>query len=227
MSSSAAAVQILERLRLTPGLSSLALLEAPRQFVETRLPVLDALLGGGLPCTVTELVGARSSGRTALAHALAAATTNAGELVAWVDLPDAFDAEHAVLAGVQLPRLLWVRPQGVRAALRATEHVVAAGGFRLVLLDLDEQHGGAPAIWLRLARTATRNGAAVVVLGARRAAGAFASLSLEISRRRACFSPQHEPCPLFHGFDGQVRLCKSRQAPLSDAGACVRMPAVA
>lgn len=233
MSSNAATV--LEHLKLTPGLSSLAPLEAPRQYIETRLPRLDALLGGGLPCTVTELVGARSSGRTALAHALAASMTKAGELVACVDLPDAFDPEHAALAGVQLSQILWVRPQDVRTALRVTEHVVAAGGFRLVLLDLDQARGGSPAqarggspaVWLRLARTATRNGTAVVTLGAQRTAGAFASLSLEISRQRVSFSHQGGPCPLFDGLDGRVRLCKSRQAPLSEAGACLVVPAVA
>ncbi len=225
MSSNTAAV--LEHLKLTPGLSALAPLEAPRQYIETRLPHLDALLGGGLPCTVTELVGARSSGRTALAHALAASMTKAGELVACVDLPDAFDPEHAALAGVRLPQILWVRPQDVRTALRVTEHVVAAGGFRLVLLDLDQHRGGSPAVWLRLARTATRNGTAVVALGAQRTAGAFASLSLEISRQRVSFSHQGGPCPLFDGLDGRVRLCKSRQAPLNDVGACLVVPAVA
>ena len=259
MSSNTAA--ILEHLKLTPGLSSLAPLETPRPYIETRLPRLDALLGGGLPSTITEIVGARSSGRTALAHALAASLTKAGELVACVDLPDAFDPEHAALAGVRLPQVLWVRPQDVRTALRVTEYVVAAGGFRLVLLDLDQPRGGAwaysrggrgqadpcgdegqaqarggfrarqragaPAVWLRLARTATRNGTAVVALGAERSAGAFASLSLEISRQRVAFSHQDGPCPLFDGLDGRVRLSKSKQAPLSETGACLIVPAIA
>lgn len=213
------AAHVLEQLRLSAGLGARAPLEAPRGLLPTRLSELDALLGGGFPHTVTEIVGARSSGRTTLAHAVAASVTAMGALVACVDLADAFDAERAALAGVYLSRLLWIRPRDVRTALRATESVVTAGGFRLVLLDVATCVPGPPTVWLRLARAARRTGTAVVVLGERRMVGAFATLSLEVCRQHASFTPQGGPCPLFDGLDGQVRMRKSKYAPLHAAGA--------
>src|SRR5215831_16565312 len=97
----------------------------------TGLPALDDALGGGLPRgRIVELAGGRSSGRTGLACAIAAAAT-----------------------GVALARTLWVRPRDVDAAFRAAEIVVGAGGFGLVVLDVDARDG---APWPRLARAAER-----------------------------------------------------------------------
>src|SRR5438105_2508307 len=80
--------------------------------IRTGLISFDRLLGGGLPRGVlVEIVGTECSGRTSLAYAILAATTAAGEYVAYVDLPDAFDPEHACEGGVELARVLWVRPR--------------------------------------------------------------------------------------------------------------------
>src|SRR5438132_13438390 len=58
---------------------------------------LDARLSGGIPRgQVSELVGPRSSGRTALTLQVLAAATRRGELVALVDALDMFDVESAV-----------------------------------------------------------------------------------------------------------------------------------
>src|SRR5262249_31096607 len=71
---------------------------------------LDARLGAGVPRGhVSEIVGARSAGRTSLLlHSMAAATAR-GELVALVDALDMFDVESAAAAGVELERILWIR----------------------------------------------------------------------------------------------------------------------
>jgi len=163
---------------------------------------------------VTELVGPRSSGRTAVAYAVAAAVTATGALAACVDLPDALDAGHAQAAGIRLANVLWVRPPDERVALRVAEQILGAGGFRLVLIDLGEapspRVAGMPAVWMRLGRAAVRSGAIVVTVGGRRSAGACAALSLEISRRQVSFSGEGGPCPLFEGIDGRIRLRRSR-----------------
>src|SRR5438093_7218343 len=106
--------------------------------LSTGLAVLDEALGGGLPRgRVTGLAGAPSTGRTGLACAIAAAATRAGETIAWVDPADTLEPEAAAAAGIALARLLWVRPRGVSDAFRASEILLGAGGFGLVVLDVD------------------------------------------------------------------------------------------
>ena len=104
----------------------------------TGLPWLDSLVGGGwLLGKVSELVGPSSTGRTALAAATVAAATARGEVVAWVDVTDCLDPRSLADAGVDLSRVLWVRPRGTEAAVRAAELVLEAGGFTVVVVDLD------------------------------------------------------------------------------------------
>ena len=157
-----------------------------------RLPVgiaaLDALLDGGLPRGhLSEIVGGPSSGRTAVLHALLAATTRAGAVAALVDLPDALDPPSLARAGAVLERILWVRPPAPRLALQCAELILAAGGFAVVALDLDRVAPGRPvprAAWLRLAQAARGAAAAGVVLGRRRQTGAAAALALRLHARR-------------------------------------------
>jgi hypothetical protein len=76
------------------------------------LPALQALLDtlGGLPRgQLSEVAGARSSGRTTVMCAALAGATRTGEAAALVDALDRFDVESAAGAGVHLPNLLWVR----------------------------------------------------------------------------------------------------------------------
>ena len=91
---------------------------------------------------------------TSLALALLARTTAAGEVVALVDGVDAFDPPSAAAAGVDLSHVLWVRTSEVPYALRSTEHLLAARGFALVLLDLasGRETRVPPSAWSRLRR---------------------------------------------------------------------------
>src|SRR6187200_2295084 len=80
------------------------------RLVTTGVPSLDAALRGGVPRgQISELVGAVSSGRTAVLHRLLAQVTGQGELAAMVDVCDAFDPAVAAAQGVRLDHLLWVR----------------------------------------------------------------------------------------------------------------------
>ena len=126
---------------------------------------LDRALGGGVPRgQLSELVGRRSSGRTATAMAMLADATARGELVAFIDTLDRFDPASADTAGVRLDHLLWVRGDGgsdtqlsldatwepsrpggrretpmrraVGRALKALALVLSSGGFGVVVLDL-------------------------------------------------------------------------------------------
>src|SRR5215467_6413059 len=71
---------------------------------------LDAVLGGGFPRgSLVELCGTASSGRTSLAFSLLAQATERQEACAFVDVSDSLDPISLAAAGVELPRLLWIR----------------------------------------------------------------------------------------------------------------------
>ncbi len=71
---------------------------------------LDAVLGGGFPRgSLVELCGPASSGRTSLAFSLLAQATERQEACALVDVSDSLDPISLAAAGVELPRLLWIR----------------------------------------------------------------------------------------------------------------------
>src|SRR6266849_5838440 len=71
---------------------------------------LDAVLGGGFPRgALVELCGPASSGRTSLAFSLLAQSTERQEACAFVDVSDSLDPISLAAAGVELPRLLWIR----------------------------------------------------------------------------------------------------------------------
>lgn len=71
---------------------------------------LDAVLGGGFPRgSLVELCGPASSGRTSLAFSLLAQATAQQEACAFVDASDSLDPTSLAAAGVDLPRVLWVR----------------------------------------------------------------------------------------------------------------------
>jgi recombination protein RecA len=71
---------------------------------------LDTVLGGGFPRgALVELCGPASSGRTSLAFSLLAQATELQEACAFVDVSDSLDPISLAAAGVELPRLLWIR----------------------------------------------------------------------------------------------------------------------
>src|SRR5213075_3426642 len=101
----------------------------------TTLAPLDALLGGGLPRgKVIELAGRRSSGRYSIAMATLAAATSAGEAAVLIDLGDHFDPQLAAANGVDLRRMLWIRPKSLKHAVMAAE-MIAATGFQCAVVD--------------------------------------------------------------------------------------------
>jgi len=179
-----------------------------RERLPTGFESLDAALGGGLPRGhLSEIVGPATAGLTTLVQRFLGHVTGQANVAAWVDAPDAFDPASAVAAGVDLERLLWVRPPDLATAFVATEALLALGGFPLVLLDArlaacsrghrstvappsgerwragrDRRMAGALHVWLRLARAAARSRSALVVLQRQprggRARGALAAASV-------------------------------------------------
>ena len=184
----------------------------------TGLPGLDDLLHGGLlRGDLSEIAGPACSGRTSLALSLLARSTAAGELVAVVDVADAFDPVSAHEAGVVLERVLWARVPGFREALRAIGSLLEARGFAVILLDLadlalagrDERELARHArVWPRLRKQLAGTDSALVVVGAQRVARSFADLALELQPTRAHFSGRPA---LLQALEGEVLLARNRR----------------
>jgi hypothetical protein len=195
-----------------------------RRRLSLAVPSLDTFLGGGFPCgAITEVFGGRSSGKTTLAQALIATTVRSGAFAAWIDLPNAFRPERPS------DHVLWVAPRDCVTALRAAEHVLEAGGFRVLILDLGAPTSSRSVVpvsrWLRLTRLAERRDAVILVLSAVHAAGAFAALSLEACAQHRRFGGSSGPCPVFEGVESSLYLHRSKHEPLM--GSSIGLRAVA
>ena len=137
------------------------------ESIPTTLASFDSLLGGGLQRgKIVEISARRASGRFSVVMSALVAATSMGEAAALIDLGGHFDPQLAEANGVDLERLLWIRPGNVKQAVMAAE-MITATGFQLVVLDvgLHPLRGKrAPdAAWVRLARTAEAHGTAMLV----------------------------------------------------------------
>ena len=94
-------------------------------------------------------------------------------------------------------------------AFRAAEILLGAGGFGLVVLDVDAPRAGAGG-WPRLARAAERTRSTLLVVALRRAAGTFAALGLELGARRVRWSGGPGRLVLLEGIDARVTVARSR-----------------
>ncbi len=87
---------------------------------------------------LAEIVGGAGSGKSSILLSLLAKSTQAGEVCAVVDSSDGFDPGSAVLSGVELENLLWVRCGGnLEKAFMSADYLVQAKGFGVVWLNLN------------------------------------------------------------------------------------------
>jgi len=182
--------------------------------------VFERLLGGGLPKgRLVELVGRRSSGRHSLALAALASATSAGEAAAFVDLGDGLDPQAAEAAGVDLERVLWVRPARIKAALSSAEMLLATG-FPLVVADLGVSPRGSrwvpDAAWVRLARATQAVSARLLVVTPWRMSGiaAEAVVTADVARPMWLGDGRGTSPRLLEGVASRAHLEKwGRQTP--------------
>ena len=159
----------------------------------TGLAPLDRLLNGGfLRGALTEITGPRSSGRFSLALTALATATCMGESAALIDMGDHLDPAAATEAGVDLARLLWVRPRGFKDAAMSAEMVIGTG-FGFVILDVGAECGEGGtfpmgsvaaepprAVWTRLARAAEAQNSTLLLITERPLAGGAARAALHM-----------------------------------------------
>jgi hypothetical protein len=169
----------------------------------TGIRAVDELLAGGIPQgSLTEIVGAVSTARTALAFSLLTQATRSGYCCAWIDATGTFDPLSAAETGVDLTRVLWVDCGGsTEHALKCVDLLIHAGGFGLIVIDLAdtpdrEARRISLASWFRLRHAAERTGAALVAIAHRFNARPCSAVQIEMRRKRRLWTGN-----LFRGFE--------------------------
>lgn len=202
------------------------------ESLSTSFPALDRLTGtGGIPFhAVTVLAGAATSGKLTVAYkvlgrAQQAASTERRHSVAILDLGASSDPDYLTRSGVDLERLLLVRPQGAKQALRALLDLVRSRELRAILVDgLPELMGSREAATeveqiMPQVNLALKSADCALLLvnesqppwlpplaaGTSRAVRHYASLHLEFIRQEWVESSSE-----FTGYRVQVNLLKSR-----------------
>jgi len=161
--------------------------------VPAGIAALDELTGGLPRGCLTEIYGPPCSGKSSILQAALAVRTRAGEACALVDAQNAFDPVGAQNAGIFLPRLLWVRCQGIDQALRSVDLLLHGGGFGLVALDLGDVAARLVRqvqlnVWYRMRRAVEDTSTAFFVLAQESNAKSCASLVLRVERQAAAWS---------------------------------------
>lgn len=218
--------RLLRTRKLDVTLTSAAGLTRSVDAASTGMTAVDEALGGGLRRGhLSEIVGARSSGRTTvLCHALAEAAAR-GEAVALVDTCDRFDPRSAAGAGLDLTKLLWVRPSmsstaagrpdDANRALKAMNLILQAGNFGLVALDLADIP--APGIrqfpsttWMRMSRVIEGTQTIALVIGAERIARSPGGVTIALEDSRGQWTGTSERSRLFRGVEFRPRVAGGR-----------------
>ncbi|MCX6598330.1 MAG: hypothetical protein NTV70_18410 [Acidobacteria bacterium] len=186
-----------------------------RQPTSDLLPytTLDPLLSGLPRGAITEIVGAASSGRTAVMQSMLATATRGGEVCAVVDTHVAFDPQSARLAEADLGKLLWVQcAHQVDKAMRAADMILHAGGFGLVVLDLADAPVTATqriptSHWYRFQRAVEHTPTVLIVLGTQSLARACAARQIELTPQSPVWQGR-TPFALLEGMELEAGLRK-------------------
>ncbi|HYK01653.1 MAG TPA: hypothetical protein VE974_07845 [Thermoanaerobaculia bacterium] len=180
----------------------------------TTLDAFDSLLGGGLPRgKMVELTGRRGAGRFSIVLSALAAATSMGEAAVFVDLGDHLDPRTAEEMGVDLQRVLWIRPKTLKQAVMSAE-MITATGFQLVVLDAGTypvRGRRAPeAAWVRLARAAEAHGTAMLISTPYPATGTASEAVIVAQRTRLQWHGRGKSPRLLLGAQTELHLEKHR-----------------
>jgi hypothetical protein len=191
MRSSEIRVRLEEALGKKPG--SGAFFSPTPETVRTGISGIDSLSGGIPRGALTEISGARSSGRTSLMLSLFSGLTGNGEVVGLVDPGNAFDPASADAFGVDLERLVWIRAKGLGAVdpvlkiLKIADLLLGGGGFGLIAVDLSDLAPSAIrrvpfSVWFRFRRAVEHTPTILLCLSPEPVLGA-AALALRLDNR--------------------------------------------
>jgi len=157
------------------------------ETLSTGVAEMDALTGGLPRGAISEIFGPASSGRTSLMYSLLAYATTHEETCALVDTNDVFAPTAAIAAGMNFDRLLWVRcASNLEHAFKATDLLLHAGGFGLVMLDLGDVPGKEArqiisSWWYRFRRTVEDKPTVLTVISEEACTRSCAALALDLN----------------------------------------------
>ena len=167
-----------------------ALAEQPRAPARScGWPELDRLLpDGGMPHAVVELTCSHEAlagaTRVAVAAVRAALERDTRAWCAWIDADCTLFAPGLARAGVDLPRLLVVRPP--RAALaRVVVKTASSGAFDVLVVELRNRESRRDKLVRKLALAAEQHGTSILLLAPPHADPWPVALRLEIARTLA------------------------------------------
>ena len=103
--------------------------------IETGMPALDEMLGGGIPrMAVTELFGLQSSGKTYISQRMIAHAQKEGHTCAFIDAEFSYDPIWSANIGIDTENLIVSRPQTGETALDILL-ALCDQGIDLIVLD--------------------------------------------------------------------------------------------
>lgn len=169
---------------------------------------------------ITEVFGSASSGRTTLIlSALAESTAAGAETCAYIDVNDSLDPISAAGAGIALHKLLWVRCGGnAPYGLKATDMVLQAGSFGVVVLDM----GDTPLqitrriplnYWYRFRRAIEGSHTILTVISQEPNVRQCAALCIESSQQKTAWSGSGGYSNLFDGIQFRFGVRKPVNMP--------------
>ena len=156
------------------------------ETLSTGIDEIDALTGGLPRGSLSEIFGPASSGRTSLMYSMLAHATSREETCALVDTNDVFAPTAARAADIDFDRLLWIRCAGnLEHAFKATDLLLHAGGFGLVILDLGDVAGKEArriisSWWYRFRHTLEDRPTVLTVISEEACTRSCAALTLEL-----------------------------------------------
>lgn len=124
--------------------------------IQTGIDFLDQeLLQGGLPSGhLIEIVGSRSSGKTSLLFKILSGLNKQEKAMAYFDFSGTFYPPSAQKSGIDLKKVLVLRPKNIQSGLRAAEVLFRSGGIHVAVFDLVATKDQIPkALLLRLKKS--------------------------------------------------------------------------
>jgi hypothetical protein len=118
-------------------------------------PLDQKLLHGGLPKGhLIEILGSKSSGKTSLLFHILSGLNESEAKIAYLDFLGTFYPLSAQRSGIDLKRVLVLRPANIQAGLRAAEILFRGGSILVAVFDLVGTFDQIPrALLLRLKRS--------------------------------------------------------------------------
>lgn len=182
--------------------------------IATGIAEVDRALGtGGIPSgRLTEIFGERSSGKTTLAYALLAGATMRGDIGAVIDPNGSFFAPAADSAGINLERLIVIRPRDATSLRRAADAVVRSGACSVVVLDSARDDAFQTHHCARLVAQAEKTGTTLVALshGSSQPLASFASLRIRTRGIAPLWQTGSDGGGRLLGYDIAIEIAKSR-----------------